>query len=102
MPEDALPSGDVEYDRQTDTYRTRYDWASNRPSTAAVHTVAAVGGEEPTEMPPLFEWVDPDALDRLFDPESGVPSDSLEVSFRYRSYDVSVRGDGVLAVRITE
>jgi hypothetical protein len=102
MDEDTAQSRSVEYDRATDTYRARYDWTEERPSTAAVSVVAALSGEEPTEMAPLYEWIDPDALDRLFAAEGDDPPESLEISFRYRTYDVTVRGDGVVAVRVTE
>ncbi|MFU8868131.1 HalOD1 output domain-containing protein [Natronococcus sp.] len=48
------------------------------PSERIVLEVAKRTDREPTEMPPLFETIDPEALDRLFRSEGGVP-DGLPV-----------------------
>jgi len=65
--------------------------------------VSAIADEEPTEMVTLYDWVDPDALDRLFEPdECGETPSPLRTTFRYREYAVTVRGDGVVAVQSVE
>ena len=48
--------------------------------------------------PPLYDVVDPDALDALFRRESA----TMAVEFTYRGYRVSVSGDGEVAVAVSE
>lgn len=77
--------------------RVRHDWTrSDHPSMAVVEAVAAVTDRTATELPPLQETIDTDALDALFDGESP----SVTVSFRYADTDVSVIGHGTLEVRV--
>lgn len=61
-----------------------------RPSTAVLETVAAVEGCEPTDLEtPLYECVDPEALDALVaSPLRG------EVRFSYHGYELTVDGRG--------
>jgi hypothetical protein len=87
---------------------TRFGAESDRnrpPSEAVVEAVAAVAGRPPTDtdaarapLEPLFDTIDPDALDRLFDAAGagGRPCDS--VSFVYSGYEVTVTRDGRVAV----
>jgi len=54
-------------------------------SEAVLYEVAEQEDVQPEDLnPPLFEVVDPEALDRLFKGESG------QVSFEYHGYSVSV------------
>lgn len=53
--------------RETDTYRTTYD--PDTPGSlpeAVIELVSVAIGKEPKSMDPLFDVVDPDALDTLF------------------------------------
>jgi len=64
-------------------------------SDAAVAAIAEAEGVAPTELaPPLYESVDPEALDDLF----SVPLGDVRVSFVHREYEVTVRSEGVDAV----
>ncbi|WP_254523921.1 HalOD1 output domain-containing protein [Natrinema caseinilyticum] len=52
--------------------------------------VAALEGVDPTELPPLFEAVDPDALAAIFaDTESGRPRTG-HVGFTYATHRITV------------
>jgi len=53
--------------------------------------VAAVIGEEPTEMEPLHSVIDPDALDTLL--SSGTEA-GIQVEFEYEEQPVTVTGMG--------
>ncbi|WP_090621929.1 HalOD1 output domain-containing protein [Natrinema salaciae] len=44
------------------------DGVSESVSVTVVNAVATHRELDPTELPPLYEWVDPDALDALFAP----------------------------------
>lgn len=67
-------------------------------SRSVVETIAEVEGVSPTELtPPLYEVVDPEALDDLF-----AASSPGRVEFSYKSYEVTVDGDGVVEVASAE
>jgi hypothetical protein len=53
-----------------------------------VWAVAAETGRDPLELPPLYEAIDPDALDTAFR-----TLDTGEIAFRYADSDVTVRAD---------
>lgn len=56
--------------------------------------VADAEGVSPVELSqPLYERIDPDALDRL------VQTKDVTVRFSYHGYEVEVRGDGRVVVR---
>lgn len=56
--------------------------------------IAALENVEPTDLPPISDSVDPDALSRLV--ESG--DDSLSVKFSYLEYDICVNRDGSTSI----
>lgn len=56
--------------------------------------LAAATGTDPTRLePPLYDVVDPDALDALVEGATGV-----RVSFDYDGHHVVVHGDGAVTV----
>lgn len=62
-------------------------------STAVVERVAAREGVDQTELVPLFDAIDPDALDTLV--ESSWHTDAAtRITFTYSGYDVTVTGQG--------
>ena len=70
---------------------------SDNVSQSVVETVAKAEGVSPTELtPPLYEVVDPDALDQLFAAAS--VGSGPEVAFPYKGYEVTVDGNGVVSV----
>lgn len=72
-------------------HRTSIDDGES-PSTAVVRAVAAVEGIDPTEEDlPLYDQLDPDALDALLSHSAG--SDVSEVSVDFRLGDYRVRID---------
>lgn len=75
---------------------------SESPSTAVVETVAAREGVDPMDIDaPLYEAVDPDALDSIVRTVDGEPNHApLEVEFTYYGYEVVVATDG--SVRVSE
>lgn len=56
-------------------------------SARVVDRVAAESGRAPTELSPLYESVDPDALDAV------VESSETTISFAYAGQLVTIRGD---------
>lgn len=66
------------------------------PSICVVETVADALETDPTELGPLYEAVDPDALDRLFEAPHRFASG--RVTFRFEGCNVTVDADGWVVV----
>lgn len=65
-------------------------------SIAVVTAVATRRGVSPTELPPLYEWIDPDALDALFKPTRRGGPRRGRLEFSYDGHDIAVEcGDGL-------
>lgn len=65
--------------------------ADESVSAAVIRAVSAVEGRDPSSIRPLFEVVDPDALDALFAPRGdGTPRAGGRVSFVYGDSRVTV------------
>lgn len=95
-PESPKPTGNRSNGKDG-VVHARYDWSSTSPSTAVVETVAVARDCEPTMLDPLYEYVDPEALD-TFVRSSESPADA-RVSFDYDGLTVTVRGSGDVVVR---
>lgn len=83
--------------------RVRYDWLSTPPSTAVVETVGDVTGRDPTALQPLYDVIDPDALDTLVRSSGGNGENQYtSVSFGFADHRVTVRSTGELIVRAAQ
>lgn len=88
--------------REAGTIRYRYDWEAVRPSTAVVKIVSVAADVEPTDLDPLYDTFDPEALDQVIRRDgSGGPCSETTVSFTYGGHDVAVCGDGEVSVTPT-
>lgn len=68
--------------------------AADSLTATIVEKIADREGVEPTELrPPLYEVVNPDALESLFRSQG-----NGRVEFAYCGYDVVVRSDGAVSV----
>lgn len=95
-PEDD--SGNAFGSNGNEVFRT--EWSEERPpSVAVIEAVAAVTGNEPTNLPLLHESVNTDALESIFRP--GVEED-VRLSFRYNGFDITVRSDGTVTATLRE
>lgn len=70
----------------------------NTPSEAIIKAVAAVEGVEPTEIEFLYERIDPDALDALFDGPVVGDGGTVGVEFGYSGHRVSVQNNGSITI----
>lgn len=68
-------------------------------TVAVVEAVADLTDLEPTELPPLQGYVDPDALAELFSPTAGRIRTG-QVEFAYCGHRVTVRCDGSREISI--
>jgi len=64
--------------------------------------VAAQEGVAPSELRPLHDVLDPDALTQFCKSIGDVSPQSGHVSFHYCGYDVTVTGDGSVEVTSTD
>ncbi|SFR59804.1 HalOD1 output domain-containing protein [Halogeometricum limi] len=63
--------------------------ADTATSTAIVDAVSAASGISPLELPPLYDAIDPDAVDALF---AGRGANGT-LQFRYADYVVTLTGN---------
>ena len=78
------------------TRRTEYEAPV---SQTVVLAVAEATGDDAMELPPLYDAIDPDALNKLFDSDVlGADRRDGSVEFAYAGCDVTVRADGRVTV----
>jgi hypothetical protein len=79
------------------TYHQRGD---EQLSQCVVEAVADTTGRDPYEMEPLYEVIDPDALDRLFNQNTvrDTKSSADCVRFRFEGCEIAVRADNQILV----
>lgn len=78
------------YDVEVVAVAPRHRADDRSPTTAVVEAVAAREGVAETELPPLADAVDPDALDAVVHEDD----DRGRLSFEYHGYAVTVHADG--------
>jgi len=83
--------------------RAHYEWSTTSPSTAVIQTVAIAVDRESTTLEPLYESLDPDALNSLLRSTGSVSEDAetVTVSFRFADRQVTVHSSGDVIVRTT-
>lgn len=84
----------------SDESSVQFEWeGTTQPSTAVVEAVATTTDRSPTEMDPIHNCIDTDALDRLFDPENLNTEKNITVAFRYEGVDVVVESQRGIEIR---
>ncbi|WP_458206687.1 HalOD1 output domain-containing protein [Haladaptatus sp. NG-SE-30] len=74
--------------------------ASERVSDAVVEAVAEAASRDPLDLQPLYDAIDPDALDALWSERRLQGDDDLPyISFEYTGYEVEVRQNQTVVVR---
>lgn len=68
------------------------------PVTAIVEAVSEAAEVDPVELTPLYEFVDTDALNNLFENHDGAKDAEAILSFKFESWNVFVRADGCIRV----
>ena len=82
------------------TVRAQYEWASTPPPIAVIETVAVTLDRKETALEPLYESVDPDALDAILQSNgSSATSSEVTVRFTLAGRQVTVHGSGEVVVR---
>jgi hypothetical protein len=98
---EQLDSADrVVYDADSSTFHGEYhDEDGHSLTFAVVEAMSTVLDVGVTEIEPLTETLNPDALERLFDTQSGSETDEeLLVYFTHQGCEITVRRDGHFTV----
>lgn len=99
---DDLPSDRQSAEPADDVHRVEYDIRDGEPlSTAVVLAVAEAADIEPADIQePLYNVLDPDALNSLFGPKAdGTPRDNGKLSFSIYGHDVTIEGNESIHVQ---
>lgn len=90
------PHGGVTYNVETNAYHASYH-PDDRGALlgAIIDLVSLVTGKEPETMTPLYDVVDVDAMEALFQPRDG---NAIEVVFQYYECEVAARSSGDVIV----
>lgn len=67
-------------------------------STLILETVASLTDAEPGELPPLYDFVEPEALDALVAHHTRSAANRFRLEFTFGGVDVVVSGDGEFVV----
>jgi len=86
------------FDRDSGTYRAEFDQNRTSASAAVTALLSAVRDCGPTEFAPLYESVDPDALDSFFVSTASGTNRTGLTTFAYSDCEVTVSADGVVLV----
>jgi len=69
------------------------------PSHGVVRAISAVKGVEPTDVDPLYDSIDPNALNAIFGGTTGARESDIRVSFRVDDLEIEVSEDRRVTVR---
>lgn len=92
-------------DREPAEYHVRYDPETDESlSTVVVKAVSAVSGTPPTELGSLYETVDPEAIDTVYETIDDFPHHDKEgyLTFTFGDCDVTVHWTGTISIRPSE
>ena len=77
----------------------RFEWDEETlPSVSVIEAVASIADCDPIALDPLHKYVDPDALDAIFERNGDANPVTGRVSFRFEDYLVVVNSAGEILV----
>lgn len=93
--------GTVRYNSSTRTYRAVHDWGRGESlSTTLIVVIETVANAHPSELPPLYESINPDALDHLFESTDAADRHATgRLTLQYAGFLVTVHADGEIVFR---
>lgn len=89
-----------EYDREPTVHSVRYRPDDGPLGTVIVKAVATVTGTPPTELDPLYDTIDPQALQRMYDTIDEFPDydGDRSLTFAFGGCTVTVSWTGTVTV----
>ena len=95
MRDDRSPT-DSDYETLVEKeYRGHADQALTE---VIIEAVAEAANADPLDLPPMYEFIDPDAVNNLFHRDR-TKSLGQYISFKFDEWIVSVHADGLIRVR---
>lgn len=81
-------------------HQTTFDPETDAVSKELIDAVATVNDADPDELAVLANFIDPDALDTLFQPRlNGTSRNSnTQVQFKYDEYTIKIQTDGTITL----
>lgn len=99
---DPLDTEAASFDPATGTYRYWHDWGSTASlSYTIVLVILALTGAEAGTVTPLWETVDPDALERVLRPDEPHHHGHDRLTFTHEGCRVVVQRNGLVTVSRT-
>ncbi|WP_231188737.1 HalOD1 output domain-containing protein [Haladaptatus sp. DYF46] len=101
MEGEDLSIGHEEKTEESNQFQAFYNWEDTSPSAAVIDTVAFAAHRELSDLPLLYEVVEPEALDKLITSLNAarVSQDpKLSISFAYANCAVTIKCDGEVCV----
>ena len=92
----------IEYDANSETYRFDNERAKEPVSVAVVRAVSAVVETPIADLDPLYEAINPDALNLLYEPrhDGALRRGGGKTSFTFNGCDVTVHAHGEVEVEL--
>jgi hypothetical protein len=92
-----MNSSDQRSSDERDRVTKTFDWEQRESvQQAVINAIAEVTDQEPTEMEPLSQFINPDSLGSLFAPTPSTPRSSGTVEFQYEDCTVVVTAEGTV------
>lgn len=87
-------------DREMETAFVSYDWDSDESiAETIVSTVAKLSNAEPEDIDRLYDRIDPDSLETIFEPANeSIGRNAGHVSFSFETYTVTIHATGTIVV----
>ncbi|WP_254862602.1 HalOD1 output domain-containing protein [Halovivax gelatinilyticus] len=88
----------------TQTTTIKHDWSDDQSlALSIVDAIADLTGTDPIDVPSLYERIDPDSLDSLFNPTKQAGNRNVgHVWIPVDDYGVTIYGDGTIFIRKLE
>lgn len=102
MNDAARPASDADRpDRHVTTHYATFDWDEYEPvSSTVISTVARAAGVPEGDLEELHDYVEPCALDQLFQPlRESARMTTGRITFEYAGFEVTVYSYGQVVVR---
>ena len=71
---------------------------SETPAEAIINAVSTAAGVDPLELPPLYDFIDLDALNDLIEHQEERTGSEAVLSFQIDNWNVFIRSDGRIRV----
>ncbi|WP_246998821.1 HalOD1 output domain-containing protein [Halosolutus gelatinilyticus] len=92
--------GGTGIDPETETAIVSHDWDGDESLSATiVSTIAGLSETDPADVDRLYDRIDPDSLETIFEPTNGTSRrNGGQLSFQLDAYSITVHATGAVVV----